>query len=175
MFAEGQGLLVGVAVSVLRLFTTERLTGHATPPTFCARIPSPPIGRVDGSVSLPRFVVSVLRQAVLHGGACMTDGLVIGTQDIAQKDQLVLRALVRLLEGGTNIRARFSEQLGECNVVFVPGHGAHHLPAPCIAVRVKDAEQAGDAPDGARDQELDQGMDLVVSAPLRMTNVIAVL
>lgn len=101
----------------------------------------------------------------------MTDGLVIGTQDIAQKDQMVLRALVRLLEGGTNIRARFSEQLGECNVVFVPGHGAHRLPAPCIAVRVKNAEQADDAPDGARDQE----MDLVVAAPLRMTNVIAVL
>lgn len=97
----------------------------------------------------------------------MTEELVIGTQDIAHKDQMVLRALVRLLEGGTNIQARFSEQLGECNVVFVPGNGPHRLQAPCIAVRVQDTEPACAAPAGAG--------DLVVAAPLRMSNVIAVL
>ena len=51
----------------------------------------------------------------------MADGLVIGTQDITAKDQALLKALVRLLNGGVNIQARFSEQLEECNVVFVPG------------------------------------------------------
>lgn len=97
----------------------------------------------------------------------MGDGLVIGTQDIAQKDQLVLRALVRLLEGGVNIRARFSEQLAECNVVFVPGHWPYRFHAPCITVRVMDPEDAADSHEPTA--------DLTVTTPLRMTNVIAVL
>lgn len=97
----------------------------------------------------------------------MGDGLVIGTQDIAQKDQLVLRALVRLLEGGVNIRARFSEQLAECNVVFVPGHWPYRFHAPCITVRVMDPEDAADSHGPTA--------DLTVTTPLRMTNVIAVL
>ena len=97
----------------------------------------------------------------------MHDGLVIGTQDIAPKDQMVLRALVRLLEGGSSIHARFSEQLGECNVVFVPGCGTHRLPAPCVAVRVHDTAPAGDASA--------QASDLAVVAPLRMSNVMATL
>lgn len=97
----------------------------------------------------------------------MGDGLVIGTQDIAQKDQLVLRALVRLLDGGVNIRARFSEQLAECNVVFVPGHWPYRFHAPCITVRVLDPADAGAA--------LEQTADLTVATPLRMSNVIAVL
>jgi len=41
----------------------------------------------------------------------MSDVLVIGTQGISHRDDMVLRALVRLLDGGINIRARFSEQL----------------------------------------------------------------
>jgi hypothetical protein len=105
--------------------------------------------------------------AILHMGLDMGDGLVIGTQDIAQKDQLVLRALVRLLEGGVNIRARFSEQLAECNVVFVPGHWPYRFHAPCITVRVIDPEDVGAA--------LETTADLTVATPLRMTNVIAVL
>ena len=43
----------------------------------------------------------------------MSDVLVIGTQGISHRDDMVLRALVRLLDGGINIRARFSEQLEE--------------------------------------------------------------
>jgi len=97
----------------------------------------------------------------------MSDGLVIGTQGIAHKDDMVLRALVRLLDGGINIRARFSEQPEECNVVFVPGNWPSRLRAPCITVRVKDPAQADEAPDSQ--------CDLSVTAPLRMTNVIAVL
>lgn len=97
----------------------------------------------------------------------MGDGLVIGTQDIAQKDQMVLRALVRLLDGGVNVRARFSEQLAECNVVFVPGNWAYRFHAPCITVRVLHPEDAGTLPEATA--------DLTVSTPLRMTNVIAVL
>ncbi|WP_146187884.1 hypothetical protein [Acidovorax sp. CF316] len=97
----------------------------------------------------------------------MGDGLVIGTQDIAQKDQLVLRALVRLLDGGVNIRARFSEQLAECNVVFVPGHWPYRFHAPCITVRVLDPADTSAA--------LEQTADLTVATPLRMSNVIAVL
>jgi hypothetical protein len=106
--------------------------------------------------------------AILHMGLDMGDGLVIGTQDIAQKDQLVLRALVRLLEGGVNIRARFSDQLAECNVVFVPGHWPYRFHAPCITVRVLDPEDDGLAPP-------EPSADLTVATPLRMTNVIAVL
>lgn len=97
----------------------------------------------------------------------MGDGLVIGTQDIAQKDQMVLRALVRLLDGGVNVRARFSEQLAECNVVFVPGSWPYRFHAPCITVRVLHPEDAGALPEATA--------DLTVSTPLRMTNVIAVL
>lgn len=105
---------------------------------------------------------------LLHRGFDgMGDGLVIGTQDIAQKDQLVLRALVRLLEGGVNIRARFSEQLTECNVVFVPGDWPYRFHAPCITVRVLDPDDTAVA--------LGQTADLTVATPLRMTNVIAVL
>lgn len=97
----------------------------------------------------------------------MNDSLVIGTQDIAPKDQMVLRSLVRLLKGSSSIHARFSEQLGECNVVFVPGCGTHRLQAPCVAVRVHETAPAGDASA--------QTSDLAVLAPLRMSNVMATL
>lgn len=97
----------------------------------------------------------------------MADGLVIGTQDITAKDQALLKALVRLLNGGVNIQARFSEQLEECNVVFVPGQWPYCIHAPCIAVRVTDPAHPAVPGHGAS--------DLVVAAPLRMTNVIAVL
>lgn len=97
----------------------------------------------------------------------MSDVLVIGTQGISHRDDMVLRALVRLLDGGINIRARFSEQLEECNVVFVPGNWPYRFPAPCITVGVKDPAKPDQSPDSA--------CDLAVSTPLRMTNVIAVL
>lgn len=95
----------------------------------------------------------------------MADGLVIGTQDIASKDQLVLKALVRLLDGGINVHARFSEQSDECNVVFVPGGRPYRFAPTCVAVRVLGADEPPGAALG----------DLAVAAPLRMTNVIAVL
>ena len=66
----------------------------------------------------------------------MSDVLVIGTQGISHRDDMVLRALVRLLDGGINIRARFSEQLEECNVVFVPGNWPSRFPATCFSVLV---------------------------------------
>ena len=97
----------------------------------------------------------------------MSDGLVIGTQGISHRDDMVLRALVRLLDGGINISARFSEQLEECNVVFVPGNWPYRFHAPCITVGVKDPAMPDQSPDSA--------CDLAVSTPLRMTNVIAVL
>ena len=97
----------------------------------------------------------------------MSDVLVIGTQGISHRDDMVLRALVRLLDGGINIRARFSEQLEECNVVFVPANWPYRFPAPCITVGVKDPAKPDPSPDSA--------CDLAVSTPLRMTNVIAVL
>ncbi|MBV7542624.1 hypothetical protein [Acidovorax sp. sic0104] len=97
----------------------------------------------------------------------MNDALVIGTQDISHKDGMVLRALVRLLDGGINIHARFSERIEECNVVFVPGNWPYRLRAPCITVRVKDPAQPDESPGS--------DCDLSVATPLRMTNVIAVL
>lgn len=108
--------------------------------------------------------------AAAEAGMPTAQLLVIGTHGVASKDLAVLKALVRLLDGGINLRARFSEDLHECNVVFVPGHSlpSSPLPARCVPVRVLAAEPeqgrvAGD--DGA----------LVVAAPLRLTNVIAVL
>lgn len=98
----------------------------------------------------------------------MASLLVIGTWGIAHKDQMVLRALMRLFEGGVNINARFSEMLEECNVVFVPSDASCRFEPPCVAVRVADPEKGAQAFDHHAD-------DLIVSAPLRMTNVIAVL
>lgn len=97
----------------------------------------------------------------------ITDGLIIGTQGIAQKNQLVLQALVRLLDGGVNLRARFSEQLAQCNVVFVSDSATHSLPSPVLTVRVKESSPQYTAP-----QAVDE---LSVSAPLRLSNVMAVL
>ena len=115
------------------------------------------------------FLLRVLRcsGALPAVEQAVAEGLVIGTRDIAHKDQMVLKALVRLLEGGTNIHARFSETLQECNVVFVPFHGAYQLHADCIMVRVVHGDKS-DAP-------VEASSDLSVAAPLRLTNVIAVL
>jgi hypothetical protein len=100
-------------------------------------------------------------------GCAVDEGLVIGTQDIASKDQMVLRALVRLLAGGVNIQARFSERISECNVVFVPREWPHRPARACVVVRVFDPAHPARGP-------LHDG-DLSVTAPLRMTNVMAIL
>lgn len=91
--------------------------------------------------------------------------LVIGSTDISAKDELLLRALVRVLDGGIGTPLRFSEHLPDCNVVFVPRHWPHRLAAHCVTVRVGEGD---DAPHPS-------GNELAVSPPLRMTNVLAVL
>jgi hypothetical protein len=93
--------------------------------------------------------------------------LVIGVDDIPQKEQLILRSLVRLLDGRLGSRLTFSESLRECNVVFARQETrqdtAQAEPAyPGVVVRLlaEAVDAHADVPEG-----------LSIKAPLRMTNV----
>lgn len=80
---------------------------------------------------------------------------------------MVLRALVRLLEGGVNLQARFSEKLPECNVVFVPALWKQNSAVSGVIVRMVDVLTSL--------SDTDKGGDLQVLSPLRMSSLIAVL
>jgi hypothetical protein len=102
----------------------------------------------------------------------MSDGVFIGAQSLSQKDELVLRALVRLLDGGVNIRLHYSDDLAACDIIF----GCESLafePAPSEkSVRVTVRQPL----EGVSDLSMDtnaQGQ-LSVMSPLRMANVMAV-
>lgn len=90
----------------------------------------------------------------------------IGAIDLASKEQLLLRSLVRLLDGGSGLRLQFGEALTDCNVVFVPGDQVLRLPGRCVGVHVLAV--------GAEASPLTRP-GLAVSMPLRATNVMAVL
>ena len=97
----------------------------------------------------------------------MTDALalVVGADDIPPKEQLVLKSLLRLLDGRIGLRLSFSEALRDCNVVFAQ-RGLQHQPTrPTVLVRVLPLE--GDAASG--------GDSLSIQAPLRMSNVMETL
>lgn len=88
--------------------------------------------------------------------------LVIGAQDVPDKVQLVLRSLIRLLDGREGLRLQHAEALADCNVVFVGGASVPRLPGRCVTISLVDA---GSAP----------ATGLSVVPPLRLSNVHAVL
>lgn len=92
--------------------------------------------------------------------------LVVGTQDIPAKDQLVLRSLLRVMDGQNGLGLRFSDTLAECNVVLVPADGASRLPPGCVSVHLVPEH----APTG-----MSPHPGLSVRAPLRLSNAGAVL
>ncbi len=91
--------------------------------------------------------------------------LVVGADDIPPKEQLVLKSLLRLLDGRIGLRLSFSEALRDCNVVFAQCGLKHNPTRPTVLVRV--LPQEGDA-DGGADS-------LSIQAPLRMSNVMETL
>lgn len=92
--------------------------------------------------------------------------LVIGAVGIAEKEQLVLRSLIRLLDRQQGLRLRFAERLADSHVIFAsPSWVSPADSRQAIVVRVLagpgDGEVGADAP--------------VIVAPLRMSNVTALL
>lgn len=96
------------------------------------------------------------------GPAPAARAMVIGTQGVPEKEQLVLRSLIRLLDGREGLRLQHAESLDECNVVFVGGEAAVRLPGARVAIHL-----VGDATAPVP--------GLAVAPPLRMTNVLGVL
>ncbi len=88
--------------------------------------------------------------------------LVIGTENLPAKEQLVLRSLIRLLDGSGGLRLQHAEALGDCNVVFVGGDRAGRLPGRCVTVPVVESSSTPTA-------------GVTVALPLRISNVLAVL
>ena len=95
----------------------------------------------------------------------MAKALLVGAQALARKDELVLRSLVKLLDGGARqLRLRFEDDATRCDVLFVPG-GASDA-ATRVAVEVVE---------GLHGDQLGDGAPLRVPAPLRLSSVSAAL
>ena len=90
--------------------------------------------------------------------------LLVGARDLAAKDLVLLRSLLRLLDGVGGLRLVYAEPAEPCQVVFVPARWPQRLPPSCIVVRVVDL---------ADDDPVGPGLQL--HAPLRSANVGAVL
>ncbi len=88
-------------------------------------------------------------------------GLVVGTADIPAKEQLLLRSLLRIMDGKNNLRLSFSETLSDCNVVLVPAHWSSRLPPTCVSVHLIPEDTPDDATPHA---------GLLIRAPLRLSN-----
>lgn len=82
---------------------------------------------------------------------------------MSAKDEMVLRSLVRLLNGVAGLEVRSAESVDECNVVFLPVDSGLRVPPPRLSVHVvADPTQAMPA-------------GLWVQLPLRAGNVGGVL
>jgi hypothetical protein len=92
--------------------------------------------------------------------------LVIGALDLAAKDRMVLQSLVRLLGGSSGLQLQFTEDIGQCNVVFVPGDWTQRLHSRCLSVHL--------LPESAGLPAL-ASPGLALTAPLRAGKVQAVL
>lgn len=95
----------------------------------------------------------------------MEDRLTIGCADLPEKDQTLVHALVRVLDGGMALSLRYSEDLDECNVVFASSQWPHAAPEECALVRVDGADRSQTRP----------VRELSITPPLRMSNVLQVL
>jgi hypothetical protein len=100
--------------------------------------------------------------AVLAAPAAAT--LQVGARDLGSRELVLLRSLLRLLDGVGGLRLAFAEADADAQVVFVPARWPQRLAPHCIVVRVVDL--ADDDP---------VGPGLHVTAPLRSSNVGAVL
>lgn len=87
--------------------------------------------------------------------------LVVGSDGIASKDQIVLRSLLRVMDGQNGLRLKFSDELSDCNVVLVPPHWPTTLPPSCVSVCVVSEDASADAT---------PSLALLIRAPLRLTN-----
>jgi hypothetical protein len=95
----------------------------------------------------------------------MEDRLTVGSADLPEKDQTLVHALIRVLDGGMAVPLRYSEKLGECNVVFASSQWRHAAPNDCVLVRV-DSTARSDTP---------PARELSIAPPMRMSNVLQVL
>ncbi|UUZ47112.1 hypothetical protein LP420_26870 [Massilia sp. B-10] len=108
------------------------------------------------------------KSARRHARPCLSTDrhLVIGGIDIPAKEQLVLRSLLRVMDGKNRLHLRFSDTLSECNVVLVPADYASRLPITCVGVHLLPEEARWLKPSSP---------GLSVRAPLRLSNTGVVL
>jgi hypothetical protein len=92
--------------------------------------------------------------------------LVVGALDIPAKEQLVLRSLLRVMDGKNNVALRFSEVLSDCNVMLVPADTPSRLSPTCVTVQLipEHATPASASRTG-----------LSIRSPLRLSNTGVVL
>ncbi|MES2933086.1 MAG: hypothetical protein V4805_06325 [Pseudomonadota bacterium] len=93
--------------------------------------------------------------------AGMHRGLVVGVKDIPDKEQLVLRSLLRVMDGKNDLKLTFSDTLSDCNVVLVPAHWTSRLPPTCVSVHLIPEDAPADTA---------HHPGLSIRAPLRLTN-----
>lgn len=104
----------------------------------------------DASASAPASAAATLR---------------VGATGIPAKEQLLLRSLLRLLDGRGGVGLQFSDDLAQCQIVFVPDGWARRLHGAAVCVHLRaDSAAAGPPSPG-----------LAVTPPLRATNVMAAL
>ncbi|MES2898169.1 MAG: hypothetical protein V4723_00505 [Pseudomonadota bacterium] len=86
--------------------------------------------------------------------------LVVGVADIPEKERLVLRSLLKVMDGKDHLRLRFSDELTECNIVLMSIGSLSRLPTGCVAVYL--------IPEGQGETPLHPGLS--IRAPLRLSN-----
>ncbi len=86
--------------------------------------------------------------------------LVVAVGDISSKEILVLRSLLKVMDGKNHFRLRFSEKLTDCNIALLPMGARLRLPADCVVVYLIP-EGEGAIPDHP---------GLSIRAPLRLSN-----
>jgi hypothetical protein len=92
--------------------------------------------------------------------------LAIGAHEMTPKDHLLLRSLIRLLDGRDGRPLHFVEDVADCNVLFVGAGSALRWHA-AFTIRV--------AADGAPADGAPRVAGLSIAPPLRLTNVLGVL
>ncbi len=119
------------------------------------------MARAMAELQQPAPTVHAHPRSELAPAAGTDHDLVVGAADIPAKEQLLLRSLLRVMDGNNNLRLRYSETLSECNVVLVPAHWSSRLPPTCVSVHLIPEETAADAAPHP---------GLSIRAPLRLTN-----
>lgn len=92
--------------------------------------------------------------------------LMVGSNAISAKDQIVLRSLLKVLDNQHGLKLEFNEAWSDCDVVFVSEHWLSRLPPACVGIHVI----AEDAP-----AEATSHAGLSIRSPLRLSNTTTVL